>query len=372
MRVGGSLEEVLEEVFELNFLERGEIGASVSVWKHGEEIVHLSRGYTDKSQSTEWTEDTIVPFYSATKGLAAATVLLSLERAGLTPEARVTQVWREFPQSSATFAELLSHQCGLAALDQRVSVFNHDEVITAVESQSSNWTHGHGYHPRTYGFLLDEVVRRLEGEKLGEVFRAEIAGPLNLDLWIGLPEREFDRVATLYPGKVNGGDFSSDFYKAFHQKDSLVKQAFSSPQGLESVQDMNTPAAWQAALPAMGGVGGARGLAAFYQAVLGYLPGFSEDVRRWMSTPLIQGHDQVLLTPTRFTCGFQMDPLGPDEVKQRRHYGRSPRAFGHPGAGGSHAFADPDSGLSFGYVMNQMELSVLPSEKTLDLVAAVT
>ena len=80
------------------------------------------------------------------------------------------------------------------------------------------------------------------------------------------------------------------------------------------------------------------------------------------------GEDRILQTRTAFSCGFQMDPLDVDGKKERCHYGVSPRGFGHPGAGGSHAFADPDTGLSFAYVMNQLELSPLPGRKTLDLV----
>lgn len=371
MNNADSLRDDLQKVFDVNFKERGEIGASVSVWKNGTEIAQISGGYTDKSRKTAWSAETIVPFYSATKGLAAATVLLCLERAGLTPESRVSQVWPSFPAASATFAEMLSHQCGLAALDRRVSVWDHAEVIGGIEAQELNWTNGHGYHPRTYGFLLDEIVRRLEGETLGEVFRSGIAEPLDLDLWIGLPESEFGRVATLYPGKMNKEDLSSGFYQAFNKEGTLVRRAFSSPRGLQSVQEMNTPKAWQASLPAMGGIGSARGLAGFYQAVLGHLPCFPDDVREWMTNVQVTGDDQILLTPTQFTCGFQMDPVDATGQKLRYNYGASLSAFGHPGAGGSHAFADPESGLSFSYVMNQMELSVLPNSKTIDLVRTV-
>ena len=363
--------EALRRAFEFNFKERGELGASLSIWEKGEEVFGLSAGYVDKTKSKPWDEQTIVPFYSATKALSAATVLLCLERAGLTPESRVRQVWPKFPQASASFAELLSHQCGLAALDARVSVWEHKEVIIAIEQQEQNWQTGHGYHPRTYGFLLEETVRQLEGKRLGEVFRAEIAHPLDLDLWIGLPESEFGRVATLYPGKMDKEELKSGFYQAFHEEGNLVRQAFSSPRGLQSVQEMNTPRAWQAGFPAMGGIGTARGLAGFYQAVIGQRECFSEDLREWMQSPQVNGWDQVLLTPTQFSCGFQLDPLDANGKKLRNHYGKGKKALGHPGAGGSHAYGDPETGLSFGYTMNQMELSVLPSTKTLDLVNAL-
>lgn len=129
--------------------------------------------------------------------------------------------------------------------------------------------------------------------------------------------------------------------------------------------------AHQAGLPAMGGIGTASAVAKFYQAACGAIPFFSPQVHRWMKTMRSCGHDRILQERTAFSCGYQMDPLNALAEKERCHYGTSKRGFGHPGAGGSHAFADPDSGLSFAYVMNQLELSPLPGVKTLDLVAAL-
>ncbi len=175
---------MLEEAFEKNFESRGELGASVSVWKDGEELLSMSSGWMDRDLEKPWNAATLVPFYSATKGLAAATVLMLLEENGLSPDDLVCRVWQSFPNYSATFSELLSHQCGLAALDKNVSVFDYKAVIEAIESQQANWClgDGHGYHPRTYGFLLDEIVRLLTGKPLGEVFAERVAEPLGLEL----------------------------------------------------------------------------------------------------------------------------------------------------------------------------------------------
>ncbi|MGJ8671846.1 serine hydrolase domain-containing protein [Rubritalea sp.] len=360
----------LKQTFWKNFEERGELGASVSVWKDGEEVLNLASGWCEREHVKPWTAETIVPFYSATKALASATLLMLLDENGLTPEDLVCRVWANFPDSSATFAELMSHQCGLAALDQKASVFDYDAVIAAIETQEPNWDlgDGHGYHPRTFGFLLEEPVRMLTGQRLGEVFRERIAEPLDLELWIGLPESEFDRVATLYPGKMEKSDLESGFYKEFNRQGTLVRQAFSSPSGLQGVQEMNKPVAWQSGLPSMGGVGTAQGLAKFYQAAIGAIPFFSEDVLGWMRTPVVMGDDRILMTPTRFSCGFQLDPLDENGEKIRQNYGKGMHAFGHPGAGGSHAFGDPDTGISFAYIMNQMDLSVLPGAKSSSLI----
>jgi CubicO group peptidase (beta-lactamase class C family) len=364
----------LLSVFEENFRTRGELGASVSVWWRGEEILSAAQGWCEKEQSRPWTEGTLVPVYSATKGPSVATLLLALDSRGLGPSTLVREVWPAFPVEEATFAHLLSHQCGLAALDRRASVWDHAEVVAALEAQAPAWRpgQGHGYHPRTFGALLEECVRRVSGKPLGTVWREEIADPLGLEFWIGLPEEQWSRVAKLYPGKAGAEDFQSGFYREFNTEGTLSRRAFGSPRGLHSVQEMNDPKAWSAGLPAMGGVGTASALAKFYQAAIGAIESpLNERVRQALGEMQISGDDKVLIQPTAFSCGCQLDPLDASGRKVRELYGPSTTAFGHPGAGGSHALGDPDSGVSFAYVMNQMELSVLPGRKSVDMVQAL-
>ena len=366
----------LQRAFEKNFAERGELGASVSVWKNGEEILSLANGWCERAKERPWTTETMVPFYSTTKGLAAATLLLVMEENGLTPEDLVSKIWDAFPIADGTFGQLMSHRLGLAALDAKASVWNHDEVIEAVEKQSPNWqitdeVSSHGYHPRVLGFIQDEIVRKLTGKTLGEVWREKIAKPLGLEAWIGLPENEFHRVASIYPGKQDKSDLETGFYKELNTPNSLVRRAFGSPQGLHSVREMNEPKAWQSGLTSMGGIGTASAVAEFYQAACGAIDFFSPQVRSWMMGIRASGDDKILMAPTAYSCGFHLDPLDGFGRKIRHHYGMSRRGFGHPGAGGSHAFGDPDTGLSFCYVMNQMELSPLPQAKCLDMVKAL-
>ena len=361
----------LENYFRENFTQRGELGASLSVWINGEQVLSLARGWREREGLNEWINRTLAPVYSATKAPAAATLLWALYRRNLTIETNVCEVWPKFPLPSASFGDLLSHQCGLAALEESVDVFDHAAVIAAVERQRPEWMpgEGHGYHPRTFGFLLDECVRRLEGRALGRVWNEEIAAPCGIDFWIGLPEREWGRVATLVPGRAKASVFEQGFYESFNTPGSLTRRAFSSPRGLHAISEMNTPRAWAAGLPAMGGVGSASGLAKFYQYAIGALDGpFSEGVRNALAGLRICGEDKVLLRETAFTGGCQKDPVDGFGEKKRRLYGNSEAAFGHPGAGGSHGFGDPASGLSFGYVMNQMELSVMPGERCMGLV----
>jgi CubicO group peptidase (beta-lactamase class C family) len=362
------------EVFERNFRDRGELGASVCVWWNGVELVSSGHGWCEKEKQREWNEDTLAPVYSATKGPASAALLHALDTRGLDESTPVGEVWPKFPLPRATFAQMLSHQCGLAALDADVSVWDHDAVVFACENQRPRWIpgEGHGYHPRTFGFLLDDCTRRLVGMPLGEWWRREIADPLEIDVWIGLPNTEWPRVARLYPGRAEPSDHVDAFYEQFNSDSSLTKQAFGSPRGLHSVHEMNDPKAWGAGFPAMGGVASARGLAKFYQATIGALPSvLSESVRRALATPQSQADDMVLHRITAFTCGCQRDPLDAGGNKIRHLYGSSMRAFGHPGAGGCHAFADPETGVSFAYVMNQMVMSVMPGLKCQEMVAAL-
>ncbi len=370
----------VQDRFQENFTALGEVGAAVSVWQDGREILHLCGGTLTKENGPAWTPETMVPVYSATKGPAAATLLLTLHDARLDLEAPVRAVW---PQLALplTFGELLSHQAGLPALTDPPSIHDYTAVVHALEHQTPAWRPGtaHGYHPRTYGFLLDECVRRLTGgTTLGEVWRQRLAGPLGLDFWIGgLPESRYPDVARLYPGRPKPPHpEEAAFFQAMAAPDSLTRHAFQSPAGLHAVAEMNQPTAWQAGLPAFGGVGSARALGKFYALLANH--GHWEnreiippEVLRWMTTPLVNGNDPVLCLPTSFSAGFMMDPLTSAGTKQRSRFGPSLDAFGHPGAGGSHAFADPAHGLAFAYVMNQMQPGVLPNEKSLRLVQAL-
>jgi CubicO group peptidase (beta-lactamase class C family) len=305
---------------------------------------------------------------------AAATLLLALERRGLNEDTPVCEVWPGFPAENVSFAEMLSHQCGLAALDRRADVFAHEEVVAAVEAQEPAWRpgDGHGYHPRTFSVLLEEPVRRLTGRPLGEFWQTEIARPLGLDFWIGLPECEWPRVARLYPGKAGKDELVDAFYKHMTMSGSYTRRAFSSPHGLHAIHEMNTPRAWASGLPAMGGVATASALAKFYQVAIGAIEGpFSPHIRHALATKQSAAEDRVLLRPTVFTCGAQMDPVDGGGRKIRHIYGPSPSAFGHPGAGGCHGMTDPPSGVSFAYVMNQMNLSVMPGDKCVEMVEAL-
>lgn len=376
------LQQGLSDAFEANFRERGELGASVSVFVHGEEVLNLSRGYTTREQSEAWTAETLAPVWSATKGPAAVTCLLALEEAGISLSARVCEIWPGFAgggKEEVTLRQLLSHTAGLFALDEVVSMHDYPAVIAAIEKQAPMSPPGtrQGYHARTFGFLLDEIVRRVAGvSSLGSYFRERFGAPMDLDFWIGLPEEKMPRVATLYPGKLRPEMAQDSFFRAFNTRGSFTARAFASPTGLGGVQEMNRYESLAPGYASMGGVGSARGLASFYAMLAngGEWKGrryVSEAVLALMETTISQQEDAVLHAPIAFAAGVMKDALDAHGDKLRHIYSAGVRAFGHPGAGGSLAFADPERKLSFAYVMNQMELGALPGERTLSLVRAL-
>ncbi len=362
----------LISAFERNFTDYGEIGASVSVWRNGVEVESIHRGYAVKDGSKAWAAQTLTPVYSATKGPGSATLLLALHEQGATPAMRMGELWPEFPLPYATIAQMMSHQCGLAAFEAPVDVFDHEACVRALEETAPAWQPPeHGYHPHTYGVMLDELMIRLTGERLWHYWEENIRRPLNLDFYLNLPESEFPRVAPLYPGKMDTSNMDTPFYRDYLKKGTPIQRAFNTLIGLNSVRQMNSAAAWTSAQPAFGGVASARGLAQFYQACLGQgaVQVFPAEVRAWMNTIVIDGPDLTLKTDSAFSCGFMHDPTDPATGKKQRHlFGVS--GFGHAGAGGSHGFADPATGISFGYTMNAMDLNVLPGVKTQKLIEA--
>jgi len=371
------LRDRVAPLFEKNFTHLGELGAAASVWQNGKSVLELQGGFRDAKRETHWTTDTIVLFWSATKGLGSACLLHLLHERGIELTRRVAELWPEFAQSGKseiTLAQLLSHQGGLCALDDAVDVTDYPAVIAALEKQAPLWPPGtaHGYHARTFGFLLDELVRRIAGITTSEYWRKTFADPLNLDIWIGLPDSEQNRVATIYAAKADGPVAPAEFYRDLATPGTLARKTFTSPRGLHAVSAMNSKENRALPIVSFVGIGSAASLAKFYAMLAngGELDGhrfFAQDTIAKMTATLASGFDRVFQIPTAFSAGFMKDP--PDAT--RRIFGPSPLAFGHPGAGGSHAFADPERGISFAYVMNQMDQSLLPNEKSLRLVEAI-
>ena len=366
--------EAVERWFDGNFRERGELGAAVSVWKDGVEVLSLAGGTTTREGREPWTAETLAPVWSSTKAMAAWACVSALREAGVELEQAVAEIWPGFEQAgkgAVRFLDVLSHTAGLPVLDEKVSILDHAAVVAALERQAPIGPPGatQAYHARTFGFLLDEITRRASGaESLGEYFEQNIRRRADAEFWIGLSPEEDGRVATLYPGRMTEELKHDPFMKAFQTPGSLTLRAFQSPVGLNAVADFNRPETWRAGYPAMGGVGSARGLARLYSELLAR----SGQENRALETTVSDRDDAVLCRRLAFAAGTMKDAVDAGTGRKLRPlFGPSLRAFGHPGAGGSLAFADPENGIAFAYVMNQMELNVLPGEKSLGLVRAL-
>ncbi len=369
--------DAVREAFAANFTLRGERGAAMAVYHHGRLVVDLWGGTADadatEEQGRPWTRDTAVLLRSATKGVATTAVLLLADRGLIDLDAPVRDYWPEFAAAGKeriTTRQLLCHQAGVAALDTPLTAAQAEDQITGPASLAAQrpwWEPGtaHGYHAQTFSWLVAELVRRTDGRSLGTLLAEDVTELLDLDLWIGLPDdrqAQVGRIAALEPPKTPAGALRArpraDIAAVYADPASLTSRAFAT---VSPSPDENAPA-WRAAeLPASNGIATARALAGFYDALAsGRI--LSSRMLAEARSEHSSGPDRVLLARTRFGLGFMLH--GPASPMS------SPAAFGHPGRGGTLAFADPDLDLAFAYVTNGMHPTVTSDPRAQALVHA--
>lgn len=367
--------EPVREAFAHNFATHGDVGAAVCVRRGDEVLVDLWAGAADVESGRPWQPDTLAVVFSTTKGITALVVHRLVERGVLDLDAPIARYWPEFAaeeKQAITLRDVLAHRAGLAAVEGALTL---DEVLAwhpvcaAIAAQRTSWEPGtkHGYHLRSFGWILGEVVRRASGTSLGELLAREIAGPLGADFHLGLPEALEPRVATLVPPEEPDDPQQRALRERFLGPDTLLGRALAGPSGLFSYGPMwNTRALHAAQMPSSNGIASARGVAKLYAATVSEVDG-----RRLLAPATVEraravaaeGPDAVLLLPTRFGLGFMRPPTLSPSCPER--------CFGHPGAGGSLGFADPETGLGFGYVMNRMKVGLAGDERSDALVAAL-
>lgn len=347
----------VQEEFAANFADRGETGGGVCVVVDGTVVAELWGGRADAAGSRPWQRDTLVNVFSVGKGMMAACTARLTGQGRLDPDVPVARYWPEFGvagKNRITVRQLLSHQAGLPAVRDRLpegSQFDWAAMTAAVAAQPPWWPPGsaHGYHVNTFGFLAGELIRRVTGQTAGGLLRAEVAGPLDADVHIGLPPREHHRVADFqWLGQSPVGPVSADLPDA----QLMTWLAYANPAGLSGFGLVNTEQ-WRAGeVPSANAHATAAGVARVYAALAG--GGVAGGARVVEAGPLaaataeqVYGDDLVLRRPSRFGLGFQL-------THPERPFGPGGRAFGHFGAGGSVGFCDPDAGLAFGYVTSQM------------------
>ena len=361
--------EPLVEAFARNFSNHGEVGAACALYHRGAPVADLWGGLADVEAGRPWVQDTVVLVFSAAKGPTATCIHRLAEQGLLDIDAPVCTYWPEFGcngKEAITIRQVLSHRAGLAAVEGELSleeVLAWHPVVAAIAAQAPNWEPGteHGYHARSFGWILGELVRRVTGQRIGAYIASEISGPLGLSYWVGLPEEQLGRCATLVPPE--GG---SDAVVALLGADSLTARVMSGPSGLFGYNEMwNRPDVLAAEMPSSNGVGDARSLARFYAALVGEIEGTRLLGPEQLALACEQqsfGPDKVIFHETCFGLGYALQPpLAP---------AAGPRAFGHPGAGGALAFADPDAELGFAYVLNAMQFSLEGDPRSASLVEA--
>lgn len=361
------------EQFERNFAERGEVGASVCVMVDGVPVVDMWGGLADPHTGVEWGEDTICTVWSCTKGATALCAHMLVERGELDLDAPVITYWPEYGQAgkqATTVRMLLSHQGGVAHIRPQLqpgAARDWDYMVNLIEKEEPFWEPGtrYGYHGLTFGWLIGEVVRRIDGRSLGRFFAEEVAGPLGIDFWIGTPRTEHHRIAPNRPAiPPDSLQQLSAFYVAATTDPTSLQYLMMANNG-GFVADPNHPEDWEAEIPGANGVSNARGLAGMYSPLS--LGGATKDVKlvgpdsmaRMSSVASALAFDANLLLPTRFTLGFLKSTVNRSAVGTEDVMVTSEAAFGHPGMGGLVGFADPSTRMSLGYVTNQQGPNML-------------
>ncbi|WP_031514332.1 serine hydrolase domain-containing protein [Streptomyces sp. NRRL F-5123] len=383
IEVHGVVEPGYEQVraaFAGNFDRRGDRGAAVAVYRQGRRVVDLWAGTATPGGGGPWREETAQTVRSATKGVAAACLLLLHQRGQLDLDAPVGAYWPAFKargKERVTVRDVLAHRAGVPALDEPLTpqqALDGASGPRAVAAQQPLFTPGreHGYHAQTFSWLTGELVLRASGRTIGRFTAEEIARPLGLDLWIGLPDERAGQVGAIAdvaaPEPAVSGVLRSrpkrSVHDAYADPASLTRRAFAA---ITPLPDENDPAYRAGELAASGGIATARSLARFYAALVGEVDGgprlFAPATVTAARTPESDGPDRVLVVNTLFGLGYMLHgPAAPM---------LGPGSFGHPGRGGSLAFADPDTGTGFGYVTNGMQRNVTADPRAQALVRAL-
>ncbi|MEU2061197.1 serine hydrolase domain-containing protein [Streptomyces sp. NPDC013455] len=366
----------VREAFEENFRTRAELGAAVAVTVGGETVVDLWGGWADAARTRPWTRETVVNVWSTTKGPVALCAHVLADRGLLDFDAPVAAYWPEFAaagKEKVLVRHLLSHRAGLAGLREPHSLeelYDWELTTARLAAMEPWWEPGtrSGYHALTYGFLVGEVVRRISGLRPGAFLEREVTGPLGIDFTVGLPAREYGRAAELVPPRAASPAGQEAVFKELAP---AAVAALTNPA--VGAADATSPG-WRAAeIPAANGHGTARAVAALYGVFAGrgayggrriLSPEAAERVREG------QGSCRDLVLGAGFEGETEIG-LGLWLSGPHGSYGPNPRAFGHDGFGGSCGLADPDAGVSLGYVMNRMGPHIADDPRKTALVDAL-
>ena len=373
--------EPVRDVFVENFASQGEVGAAVSIFHRGECVVDLIGGFTDKSDAVPYSKDTLQLVFSTTKGVAAIALAMLVDRGLVDYDDLVVDHWPEFGQhgkDQATIAQLVSHQCGLYAVDGPLTIeeaLDWNTITSRLAATAPRWPIGtaHGYHALTYGWLIGEVIRRVDGRSPGRFVQEEIAGPLGVEMYIGLPAEHEPRVSDVTTQRSTKKESKVDpkvaaMIEKFMGPGTPAHDALSLG-GVFGDGAFNQPRVRAAEIPAANGISNARSLATIYAATMQEINGthlLSSAVRDRATRTVTPENepDKCLILGTTFGMGFMTSgPFVPMA---------GPGSFGHPGAGGSVAFAQPSRDMAFAYVMNAMSANLAGDLRSQALIKAAS
>ena len=388
--VQGSVEpgfEPVRDAFVANFRARREVGAACAVYFRGEKVVDLWGGYRHPSTRTPWEEDTLLTVFSTTKGVSSMALAVAHSRGLFDYDERMATYWPEFARGGkedVTVRQVLSHQAGLCAIDEPMDLDllgDADRVADAIGKQVPAWTPGehHGYHGVSLGWYESELLRRVDPQHrtLGAFFRDEVATPLDLEFYIGLPPHvDRGRIAEIQ-GKHYGPRMLLNLYKlpmafvfGFLNPASITSRTFSNPAVLGQPDRYNDEAMRVIEIPAAAGIGCPRDIAKAYGTFalgggpLGLEASTLDALEQPARPPSKGSQDLVLRREMTYSLGYC-------KPSDSFSFGSSKRAYGTPGAGGSFAYADPDLQLGFAYAMNRMDFYLVqdPRETALSQAA---
>jgi CubicO group peptidase (beta-lactamase class C family) len=355
----------VRQAFETNFAEDLELGARFALAIEGEVVVDLIGGWADRAQARPFAEDTLTSVFSTTKVIAAFMIARLVDQVKLSYGQRVADIWQGFGvrgKATVTVEQVMSHQAGLPGFTERMAPsdwFDWDQICSRLVAMSPMWKPGDasGYHPVTFGYLAGEIFRLIDGRTMGRALREDIAGPLGLDLWIGLPDAEHHRCADVRrpPALPDLGEMTE-----------FKRVAFMTPWASPGGRSL---AEWRRAeIPSVTGHATAPALARLMAAIAngGWLGGvrlLKPDTVEAATASRGRGADLVLPYDLAWSAGFlRNEGLG--------IYGPGQQTIGHSGWGGSCAFADPERGVSGAYVMNRQSAELIADARARRLIDA--
>lgn len=369
--------ESVQQRFAAIIAQAPESGCAVSIWHKGQNVVNLWGGTADKDANSPWVEDTKAVVFSSTKGLMSLAIAMLYQEGKISYDDQVVKHWPEYKgdgKDGTTVRDLVSHRAGVPFFAddiQEDQVINWDYMVSKIEQEPAMWQPGtqYAYHAITHGWVTGEIIRRVTGMSPGQYLAQHISSPLKADTWLGLPAQLEDKVAVSYPHQD-----LTNFFVELKEKDtppgnflirSLTLGNAFSMNLVGKNAGFNSAAVHQAEIPGAGGISTAHGISKIWSSVVHETDGvrlLNEETVKHVTSVQSEGKPFTDLEPPygAFGMGFQLDSPA------RRYLTSS--SFGHDGAGGQCAFADPEHKIGFAFVTSEMRGGELEDDRATSLI----